>query len=231
MPAAKRARVASLTYGSDFSGIDMPGFAFKALGVSVRHRFASDSNPVCRQLLQHLHGPDLVYTDAVTRTSPPRVDVYTAGFPCQPFSMAGLRGGTQDAGKGMLGLESVRYCLTSEPTVAIFENVPTFCTTYRDYMQTLIDLLERKFHVTWQILRTDQYGLPQRRKRWYLVAFNKKRCPHLDTAENFPWPQAFGPPPPLSRFITPVPGNKFLAAPAGPPGRRKIVLDRLKTYR
>ena len=53
----------------------------------------------------------------------PRIDVLTAGFPCQPFSCRGAQRGTQDPKSGQLYFELVRLLRTCRPKAFIFENV------------------------------------------------------------------------------------------------------------
>lgn len=212
-PAKKRQRSVSsrsLTFGGDFSGIDMPAFCLKALGVNADHLFASDKSPACRKLLRTLHQPRVVFDDVLTRdtTALPTCDIYTAGFPCQAFSTAGTRQGISHQVNGLLGLNAVQYILTKEPRVAIMENVVGFPLQHKLYMSLILELLNDKYWTSWKVLNTRDFGLPQNRERWYLVAIHKN---HLKS--DFRWPASIGRPILLSQIIVPLPVSDFKVEP------------------
>ena len=86
--------------GSDCSGLDAATVALDKLGVSdrVTLEFCCDKLPECQTFLKAVHKPKLLFTDVVNRDleKVPKVDVYTAGFPCQPWSSEGKGQGRRD---------------------------------------------------------------------------------------------------------------------------------------
>ena len=78
--------------GSDCTGINGAAIALESLRVPFEEIFASESDPKVRETLLH-NFPKLrgrIYEDVRTRPNPKRrVDVYTAGFPCQSWSKIG----------------------------------------------------------------------------------------------------------------------------------------------
>lgn len=94
------------------------------------------------------------------------VDIITAGYPCQPFSMAGLRKGEEDARHLW---PHVRECLrTMGPELAILENVAGHLTLGFD--QVLADLASIGFDAVWTVVRASEAGAPHRRTRLFVLA-------------------------------------------------------------
>ena len=107
----------------------------------------------------------------------PDFDLLCAGFPCQAFSIAGKREGFADA-RGTLFFEIARILEAKRPSYFILENVPgllshdkgrTFCTI-------LSTLSELGYHVEWKVLNSKDFGVPQARKRVYIVGYLDFRC-------------------------------------------------------
>ena len=107
----------------------------------------------------------------------PDFDLLCAGFPCQAFSIAGKREGFADA-RGTLFFEIARLLKAKRPQYFILENVPgllshdkgrTFCTI-------LSTLSQLGYHVEWKVLNSKDFGVPQARKRVYIVGYLDFRC-------------------------------------------------------
>ena len=92
----------------------------------VRHVFASEINKHARQALEANFRPETLYHDLRMRrcSTMSRVELYVAGFPCQPFSSSGLREGTEDKlGRGSIFKYIFRYISKRRPRVYVLENV------------------------------------------------------------------------------------------------------------
>lgn len=116
-----------------------------------------------------------------------QVDLFVGGSPCQSFSIAGARGGFEDA-RGTLFYEYARLVKEIQPKVFIYENVYGVLThdkgnTWK-VMQNIFD--ELGYYYKWEILNAKDYGIPQGRRRLYVVGFKDKK--EFDKFE-FPKPQ------------------------------------------
>lgn len=99
-------------------------------------------------------------------------DIILAGFPCQAFSIAGLRKGFEDT-RGTLFFDVARIAQYHKPKVIFLENVKGFVNhekgnTFKVVKQTLEDMGYSIFH---KILNAKDFGVPQNRERIYIVAF------------------------------------------------------------
>ena len=83
-----------LTVGTDCSGMEAPIQALKNLGVKFRHRFSSEIDASCMEMIRANAPPDILYDGDIRNrdnTETPAVDLYVCGFPCQPFSNVGSK--------------------------------------------------------------------------------------------------------------------------------------------
>lgn len=113
------------------------------------------------------------------------IDLFVGGSPCQSFSIAGARGGFEDA-RGTLFYEYCRLVKEIQPKVFIYENVYGVLThdkgnTWK-VMQNSFDSLG--YFYKWQILDAKDYGIPQGRRRLYVVGFKNKK-----DYDNFKFPK------------------------------------------
>ncbi len=102
----------------------------------------------------------------------PTFDVLLAGFPCQPFSNAGLKKGFDDS-RGTLFFDIARITKEHKPKVVFLENVKGFKNhdkgnTFKVVINTLEDL---GYKVYSKVLNAKDFGVPQNRERIYIVAF------------------------------------------------------------
>ena len=129
----------------------------------------------CQSVLAH-HWPEVPRHDDV-QTAPawwlsqprPVVDVVCGGFPCQPFSTAGLRRGTGDERWGWPWMADVIRAV--RPRYVLVENVAELLADSRAFGWLLGDLAELGFDAEWSVLRASDFGAPHRRDRLYLVAY------------------------------------------------------------
>lgn len=103
----------------------------------------------------------------------PSFDLLTAGFPCQPFSYAGLNLGFQDETRGTLFFDVCRIIRHHRPKMFLLENVKGIVSHDRGRtLKTIIEHLSQLgYHIHWKVLSSLDYGLPQKRERWYCVGF------------------------------------------------------------
>jgi DNA (cytosine-5)-methyltransferase 1 len=110
------------------------------------------------------------------------VDVYVAGFPCQPFSTAGKQQGFEDEkGRGTIFYHILEYIQMHRPKVFILENVKGLVTLQRGkYLRAILSALESlgkeestSYEIHQQVLNTKEHGVPQNRPRWYCVGIRK----------------------------------------------------------
>ena len=96
-----------------------------------------------------------------------RCDLVSAGFPCQPFSLAGKRQGAADERNGWPAtIECLRVV---RPQWALLENVPGLLTS--GYFGTILgDLAESGFDCRWRVLSAAEMGAPHKRDRLWIVA-------------------------------------------------------------
>lgn len=104
----------------------------------------------------------------------PSHDILCAGFPCQPFSHIGKREGFKHPTQGTMFHEIVRIAEKKRPRVLFLENVPGLVNhdkgnTLKTILKTLEDL---RYNCFYKILNASDFGIPQNRKRFYLVAFD-----------------------------------------------------------
>lgn len=115
-----------------------------------------------------------IYDDVFTFDGLPwrgRVDVLSAGFPCQPFSVAGRRLAGEDERDGWP--HTSRLIREVRPSIAWLENVPGLLTADggRYFGRILGDLAETGYDALWRVLGAADVGAPHRRDRLWIYAY------------------------------------------------------------
>ena len=102
----------------------------------------------------------------------PDIDLICGGFPCQSFSVAGRRGGFEDS-RGTLFYEIARIAAVKRPKYLFLENVPGLLShdEGRTFATILMALSDLGYDVAWQVLNSKDFGVPQSRKRVYIIGF------------------------------------------------------------
>jgi DNA (cytosine-5)-methyltransferase 1 len=120
----------------------------------------------------------------IEATSIPKHDLLCAGFPCQPFSKAGIQGGLEDPKWGGLFFHILRILKHHKPHLIMLENVPNIVNhdsgkTWRK----VEDLLKGVgYDVRARKLSPHRYGIPQIRERIFVVG-------SLSGLNDFAWPE------------------------------------------
>ena len=119
----------------------------------------------------------------------PKMDILTAGFPCQAFSSVGLKKGFEDP-RGNLFFETARVINHIKPRVAFFENVANLLKHDNGKTIEVIKntLKEFGYHGTYKVMNAKLYGdIPQQRNRIYILAFkNEEDLNHFHFPEEIP---------------------------------------------
>ena len=99
------------------------------------------------------------------------IDLVCGGFPCQDVSIAGRRAGLAGERSG-LWFEFARIIDEIEPRWVIIENVPGLLSSNKgqDFAAIIQWLAERGYGVAWRVLDAQFFGVPQRRRRVFIVA-------------------------------------------------------------
>ncbi len=160
-----------------FAGIGGLELGLERAGMTTVGQVEID--PWCRQVLAR-HWPEVPRHDYV-RTAPdwwasterPTVDVVCGGFPCQPFSPAGLRRGASDERWGWPWMADVVRAV--RPRYVVVENVADLVRSprFRDAFGCVLgDLAELGFDAEWSLLSACSLGAPHARERLFLVAYS-----------------------------------------------------------
>ncbi|MGY4772893.1 DNA cytosine methyltransferase (plasmid) [Kribbella sp. CWNU-51] len=126
------------------------------------------------------------------------IDLLAGGVPCPPFSIAGKQLGADD--ERDLFPEAIRLVREAKPTAVMLENVKGLATAkFATYRESILESLSNLGYASdWQILNASEYGVPQLRPRFILVAILKKY------ANNWRWPEPVGTPPTVGETLLPL---------------------------
>jgi DNA (cytosine-5)-methyltransferase 1 len=106
----------------------------------------------------------------------PKHDILLGGFPCQPFSNAGLKQGFNDT-RGTLFFDVARIIEHRRPAMLLLENVKGFVNHDKGRTMKIVTetLEELGYNVFYKVLNARDFGIPQNRERIYIVGINKKK--------------------------------------------------------
>ena len=164
-----------MRYGSVCSGVEAATMAWHPLGWEAQ--WFSEIEPFPSAVLQH-HYPEvpnlgdmtLIHSNPIFNET--TIDVLVGGTPCQSFSVAGLRKGMEDP-RGNLALEFCRIADKAKPQWIVWENVPGVLSSNggKDFGSLLGALGELGYGFAYRILDAQNFGVPQRRRRVFVVGY------------------------------------------------------------
>ena len=156
------------------SGLEAVG-GFECVGHCEIDKYANQAN----NAMYDTEG-EVFFADARTidPAALPDIDLICGGFPCQSFSIAGKRRGFADDARGTLFFEIARLAASKRPVFLLLENVPGLLShdKGRTFATILSTLDELGYDVAWQMLNSKDFGVPQSRKRVYIVGYLRERC-------------------------------------------------------
>ena len=194
-----------LTLGSFFDGIG--GWLLASTRAGIEPIWSSEIDPFPESITRK-HFPNVVQLGDITKIDPntlPPVDIVCSGSPCQGLSTAGKRRGLKDVRSGLF-LEAIKLVRElrrrtngKSPRFFVWENVPGAFSSNKgmDFHTVLEEIGENSLpippnarwadaglvelpncDIAWRILDAQYWGVPQRRKRIFLIAdFGKyRRC-------------------------------------------------------
>lgn len=159
-----------------FSGIGGIDLGFIQAGFDIVWANEMDA-AACRTYRHNFPNTNLIEGDIkrIATSDIPDCDVLTAGFPCQPFSIAGLQKGFKDR-DGNLFFEITRIIDAKRPKVVFLENVPNLMEhdDGKTFLVIFNGLAQFGYTVYYRVLASNDYrNLPQIRKRIYIVAIRE----------------------------------------------------------
>jgi DNA (cytosine-5)-methyltransferase 1 len=159
-----------------FAGVGGFDLALERAGVKVVASVEIDKKA---QSVLKKHFPNSTIFDDVTGVTgeqlraagfEPSTGIITGGFPCQDLSVAGKRAGLAGKRSGLFW-EICRILDETRSQTVILENVPGLLSSNggRDMAVVIEALVERGYRVGWRVLDAQYFGVPQRRRRVFIV--------------------------------------------------------------
>ena len=169
-----------------FAGIG--GFELAMHNVGIPTIASCEIDPKAQQVLK-THFPNThIFDDIQTLTGKdlinagfkPDTGIITGGFPCQDLSVAGKRAGLNGQRSGLFW-HIVRLLEQTQTEWFLLENVPGLLTSNngRDFGTALRALVECGYSVGWRVLDAQYFGVPQRRRRIFILGNRSGNAEHI----------------------------------------------------
>ena len=217
---------ACFTIGSDYTGLGTEVIAASLAGLNFKSLFGSDIDPGVRHLHQLLH-PSLpaLKSDCAKRSvaETPYVDLYVAGPPCQPWSSMGRNMGLDDMkARGIVFYHVLAYVRTKHLRAVIIENVKGLLVQHKRMFAVVLQILrDAGYMVSWELVNTQDHGIPHSRPRLFIVGILKTSC-----ANSFKFPKKLHFRPPIDCFLKQ--SRSEWAPMLNPTGQRNVEKAQLK---
>ena len=164
------------TFVSLFAGVGGFDLGFEQAGHTCVGQVEIDKHA---QSVLKKHWPDVPLHDDVTTATQwakeidliGKVDIVCGGFPCQDVSVAGKRAGIAGQRSGLFW-DAIRFAQEVKAQTIILENVPGLLSSNngRDFGVVLTALADAGYrHIEWRVLDSQFFGVPQRRRRVFIV--------------------------------------------------------------
>ena len=163
-----------------FCGIGSFHYSFEKLGFKCV--MASDICESAKNTYKQNYGMDVL--DDICEIDPSKIedyDILCAGFPCQPFSQAGHHKGFEDS-RGTMFSQVMRFVKQNIPKVVILENVQALLNhdNGNSFATIKTELENEGYTVLHNVLKCSDYGIPQMRKRLFIIGFKNIDVHNLD---------------------------------------------------
>lgn len=160
-----------------FSGTGAFSYAFYQTN-KVKTIFANDILDSSFEIFNLNNDIKLVKKDLndISNDDISKADILTAGFPCQPFSIAGMKKGFDDERSNVFW-KILSIIKSNSPNIIILENVKNLKThDNKKTFKIIIENLENlNYHIKYSIINTSKItGIPQNRERIYIIGFKDK---------------------------------------------------------
>jgi DNA (cytosine-5)-methyltransferase 1 len=178
-----------ITYVDLFCGLGAFHTAFsRCSNARVKYKcvYACDIDENARNLYQENYGIQPTSDiNEIDIDKLPDFDILCAGFPCQPFSIAGKKEGFANKQKGNLFDRILQIIDIKKPATVFLENVKNLYTIHDGKtFKTIYDqLTKRGYNVSYKVIDSKYYNSPQSRKRIYIIC-SKSHTYEFQTIEN-----------------------------------------------
>ena len=227
---AKPQQVERIKYASDCSGIEGAAMTLERLGIPYQTYWVSDIEQRCRNMIKtnyHDIPASKIFANVFRKPESAvcHVDVYTAGFPCQPFSNAGSKRGLRiDDDRSLVVFGVLATINQSRPKCFVLENVPKLMSQKHKalFNKVIQELKAIKTHrcgrsrslykLYVNTLNSAKHGSCQNRDRLYIVGVSVQAT--KPDAPEFCWPKEVAPTP-LASILSEssVSGSPVLGSP------------------
>lgn len=170
-----------------FCGLGGFRLAFESLGAECV--FSCDIDKYARETYNN-NFKEYPYGDItkINANDIPNHDILCAGFPCQPFSIAGKRLGFEDT-RGTVFFDILRILKEKKPKAFFLENVSGIINHDKGKTLEVIkkSLSELGYFIDYKVINAKDVGYPQNRSRWYCIGINDDLLKHNKSINfNFP---------------------------------------------
>jgi len=160
-----------MRHASFFSGVGGLDLGFERAGIETVS--VSEIDPYANTVLAERFpdAPNLGSITEINANDIPEADIWSGGFPCQDLSVAGKRAGFEGK-RSSLAFTYLDLVERRRPRWLVLENVPGLFSSNqgRDFLRLLGEMDDIGYSVAWRTLDARYFGVPQRRRRVFIVA-------------------------------------------------------------